>query len=69
MRLTPDQARAICNVFCIPFNRDFHTLNSQHVQNILDAATANKYRKPRNANGSTARYYYSYLMHACNRSN
>lgn len=60
-------ARAIVNVYCIPVNRDFHSLNSQHVQNIIDAANARKYRAPRNANGSTARYFYAYLMRALNR--
>lgn len=60
--MTQHEARAICNVFCIPLNRDFHSLNSQHVQNVLDAARSRKYRKPSNANGSTARYFYAYLM-------
>ena len=65
--MTHHDARAICNVFCIPLHRDFHTLNSQHVQNILDAARSRGYRKPRNANGSTARYFYAYLMRNLSR--
>lgn len=60
-RLTPADARAICTIFCIPVDRDFHALNSQHVQNICDAADSRKYRKPANANGSRARCFHAYL--------
>jgi hypothetical protein len=60
-RLTYWHARSLCTVFCIPVDRDFHTLNSQHVRNVLDAADAMKYRAPRNANGSRARYFHAYL--------
>jgi hypothetical protein len=60
--MTQQDARAIVNVYCIPIGRDFHSLNSQHVQNILDAANARKYRAPRGANGSRCRYFYAYLM-------
>lgn len=40
---------------------DFHTLNSETVQRLADTARAVGYRKPRNANGSTARYFFAYL--------
>ena len=66
-RLTATEARALVNVFCIPPNRDFHALNSQHVRNILDAARSRNYRRPRGANGSTARQFYAYLMRALNQ--
>lgn len=68
MRLTYEQARAIINVYCIPPGRDFHTLNSQHVQNIVDAAKARRYKAPKNANGSTARYFYAYLNRVLGQS-
>jgi len=61
-RLSYYDARALSNVYCIPPSRDFHSLNSHHVQNILDAANARNYRKPKNANGSRARYFYEYLQ-------
>ena len=60
--LTKEDARAICNVYCIPIDRDFHALNSQHVQNVIDAANARNYRQPRGANGSRARYFHAYLQ-------
>lgn len=67
MAMTFEQARALVNVYCIPLNRDFHSLNPQHVQNVLDAANARGYRKPANANGSRARYFYAYLMRVINK--
>lgn len=67
MRLDYSAARAICNGFCIPVDRDFHVLNSQHVQNVLDAADSVKYRAPRNANGSRARYFHAYLCRVISR--
>jgi len=60
--MTEEDARALMNVYCIPYGRDFHTLNSQQVQNVIDAANARKYRAPKHANGSRARYFYAYLM-------
>lgn len=60
-RLNTDSARAIINAYCIPPFRDFHSLNSQHVRNILDAADSVKYRAPKHASGSRARYFYAYL--------
>lgn len=40
---------------------DFHALNSETVQLLTDTARAVGYRAPRNANGSTARYFFTYL--------
>lgn len=60
--MTQQDARALVNVYCIPIGRDFHTLNSQHVQNVIDAADACKYRAPHGAKGSRGRYFYAYLM-------
>jgi hypothetical protein len=37
---------------------DFHALTSAQVDGIVDEARRVGYRKPRNANGSTARYFY-----------
>ncbi|HEO1552411.1 hypothetical protein I4940_08035 [Pseudomonas aeruginosa] len=45
----------------VDFSADFHTLNSGAVEALVDAARANAYRKPKNANGSTARYFFAYL--------
>lgn len=42
-------------------NADFYTLNSETVLGLVDVAKAVGYRRPRNANGSTARYFFAYL--------
>ena len=46
----------------IPLNVDFHTLPASTVDRITEAANERKYRKPPNANGSRARYFYAYLQ-------
>ena len=40
---------------------DFFTLSSSTVLELADVAKAVGYRRPRNANGSTARYFFAYL--------
>jgi hypothetical protein len=45
----------------IDFSSDFHTLKSDHVNDIAIWAKVTKYRKPRNANGSLARYFFNHL--------
>lgn len=46
----------------IPLNQDFYTLPASTVERITAAADERKYRKPKNANGSRARYFYAYLV-------
>lgn len=41
---------------------DYHRLSSAQVDVVLSAADAQKYRKPRNANGSRGRYFYDRLQ-------
>lgn len=48
------------NAHGVPMGQDFHQLNSRTVESILAAAKAHGYRKPRQANGSTARCFYEY---------
>ena len=43
---------------------DFHTLDSERVDCLVELAREVKYRKPTNANGSRARSFYSYLVRA-----
>lgn len=45
----------------VDFSADFHALNSAAVDALVQAAKAAGYRKPKNANGSTARYFFAYL--------
>lgn len=48
-------------------NADFYTLSSIQVDRVLTWAKAYGYRKPKNANGSTARYFFYLLQrHAIN---
>ncbi len=48
---------------------DFHTLDSQKVAALVDRAHLHRYRKPKNANGSRARYFYSYLVRRAESAN
>jgi hypothetical protein len=52
---------------CIPRHADFHTLSSIQVEALLVEADAVKYRKPKNANGSRARYFHAFLTRSINR--
>lgn len=65
--MTKDNARALVSDFKIDVSRDFHTLNSSDVESVIAAADSVKYRRPRNANGSRARYFYQALQRAINR--
>lgn len=60
--MTAAYARELARLYRIPLDRDFHSLNSETVESILAAADEWKYRKPRNANGSRARYFHAYLV-------
>ena len=41
---------------------NFFTLDSSTVCELVEVAKAVGYRQPRNANGSTARYFFAYLQ-------
>lgn len=45
----------------LDLNADFFTLSSSTVVELVEVAKAVGYHKPRNANGSTARYFFAYL--------
>ena len=43
--------------------KDFHEINNSCLGDLLNRmAKLTKYRKPQNANGSTARYFYAHLV-------
>lgn len=46
----------------IDVGQDFHTLASWQVDSLLQEADRVKYRKPRTANGSRARYFHDLLQ-------
>lgn len=62
--MTKFEATQIASAHNIPMGVDFHTLSSDVVHKILDAAKEFNYRKPKNANGSKARYFYARLNRA-----
>lgn len=60
-------ARELARNYGIPLNRDFHSLNTDTVESIIAAADSVNYRKPRNANGSRARYFHARLVRLASR--
>lgn len=65
--LDPDRARATLKSCGIDVGANFHALRSEHVDKLLSAAKEHKYRKPKNANGSTARYFHERLQRHASR--
>ena len=66
-RVAAIDARALAARYGIPLDCDFHALPSATVESIIAAANSVKYRQPRNANGSRARYFHARLVRAANR--
>ena len=64
-RLSKHDACAILNRIGIRRGEDFHTLSSSKVDELVTAAVAAKYHKPKNANGSRGRYFHAYLQRTC----
>ena len=63
--MTPEHAREILARYNA--RGDFHALTSDQVDGLLVEAAAHKYRKPRNANGSRARYFHAHLRRVAAR--
>jgi len=55
------EAQRIASQFNLA-TRDFHTLSFGEEFALADLARQCGYRKPRNANGSTARYFAAYVV-------
>lgn len=55
------KAAALALLPHLDLTADFHALDSDTVLQLADVAKAVGYRRPRNANGSTARYFFAYL--------
>lgn len=60
-KATQRQIRAQLEAQGIDFAEDFHTLRSDKVELLTEAAKACKYKAPEGANGSTARYFFARL--------
>lgn len=59
--MTVKKAAAMALMPGLDLTADFHTLGSDTVLKLVDVAKAVGYRRPKNANGSTARYFFAYL--------
>lgn len=55
-------ARAVLRNCAIEFGADFHTLRAIQVDSLLAWADQCRYRKPKAANGSRARYFHDMLQ-------
>lgn len=55
-------ACAVLEMCGINRDSDFHTLSTSQVESLLREADRVKYRKPKNANGSRARYFFQLMQ-------
>ncbi len=63
-----DNAKETLALCRVPVGADFHKLDSDQVVALIAAADAERYRAPRNANGSRARYYHAMLERRASRA-
>ena len=61
------EARNIMAAIGCELNADYHTLDSNQVNRVLMEARQYGYRKPKNANGSTARYFFAFVQRTAHR--
>lgn len=66
-RLSPEIAHDLCRRYGVDVSREFHALRENEVQAVIAAADEWRYKKPRGANGSRARYFHAHLRRTCNR--
>ena len=55
-------ARAFLETIDSAVGQDFYTLSSSQVDAVLAEADRVRYRQPRNANGSRARYFFERMQ-------
>lgn len=60
-------ARETLRACGIALEADFHTLSASQVDKLLIEADRVRYRKPRAANGSRARYFHDLLQRRASR--
>ena len=65
--MTRQEATILCKQYQIDTAKEFYTLSSTEIGRVLDAAKLAKYRRPKNANGSKARYFFEALRRAMER--
>lgn len=60
-------AQELANRYGFRLGENFFSLGTDTVSGILAGADEWRYRKPKNANGSRARYFYQYLNRLAKR--
>lgn len=60
--MTPVEANSVIKACGINASHDFHRLDSGQVASLIHFADFWKYREPRYANGSRARYFFQRLV-------
>jgi hypothetical protein len=65
--MTRETAEGILTRCHLTDQPDFHTLSSSVVMCLQLEADDVRYRKPKHANGSRARYFYAYVLRAANK--
>ena len=63
-KISREEAKRVAVKAGIDFHKDYHTLRSSEVDTLLTIRKLNGYRKPKNASGSTGRYFFYYLQRA-----
>jgi hypothetical protein len=66
--MTRPEARDILQRCKIVLGTDYHALTSAQVEALLEEARRVRYQRPRNANGSRARYFYSRVRRVADRT-
>lgn len=58
---TREQAKALLILAGVDFGKDFHEANLFLCGHLVELAHTTKYKQPKNANGSLARYFFTHL--------
>ncbi len=66
-KVSSAQACSILDRLRIPVGADPHVHSSSKMDEVVAEARKVGYRKPKNANGSTGRYFHEYLQRLCRR--
>ncbi len=61
-KVSPEEAREMLSAIGCLHEPSFFALTSEKVETLLAQADKVRYRKPKNANGSRARYFYALLL-------
>ncbi len=63
-KITRLEAKRLAVKAGVDFSMNFHALRPSQVDTLLTINKLVGYRKPKNANGSTGRYFFYYLQRA-----